>query len=314
VIQSGKGNISADRIDQDARNGSAVPASHCLHKYLLQPSRTVSMLRKLAMASVIFVCCIHGAQTFALGNYGVSAVGSAQYNVPIWTPPGIGQIQPQLALVYDTNSGPGIMGPGWNLAGLSAISRCKLTYAQDGVSAAVTLTAADRFCLDGNRLRLTSSETLSTYGAPSTTYQTEVANFALVTASAGTAGNGPASFIVQGKNGLTYEYGATTDSRVLVSSSNPTPYVWALDKVTDRSGNSMTYAYTQTNGTYQLSSILYGASTASPTPIYQVNFYLWPYDQPDLGALLGRGGNSSDLATYHHQRAVVRFEHQSSGL
>ena len=66
------------------------------------------MLRKLAIASLIYVCSVYGAETLALGSYGVSAVGSAQYNVPIWTPPGIGQIQPNLALIYDSNLGPGM--------------------------------------------------------------------------------------------------------------------------------------------------------------------------------------------------------------
>jgi hypothetical protein len=94
--------------------------------------------------------------------------------------------------------------------------------------------------MDGNRLRLTSSETLSTYGHDSTTYQTEIADFSNVTAH-GTAGNGPSYFTVLGRDGRTYEYGNTTDSRVLANGS--TASAWMLDKVTDRAGNTMTVAY-----------------------------------------------------------------------
>src|SRR2546430_7168384 len=97
------------------------------------------------------------------GDFAVSPSGSTQYSIPIWTPPGIRNVHPNLALVYDSQSPAGIAGPGWTIAGLSAIARCAPTYAQDGAPAAITLTTADRFCLDGNRLRLTTSENLSTY-------------------------------------------------------------------------------------------------------------------------------------------------------
>ncbi len=187
------------------------------------------------------------------------------------TPPGIRSLQPHLALSYDSASPAGIAGPGWNLVGVSTISRCNRTYAQDGAPAPITLTQADAFCLDGNRLRLTSSETLTTYGAANTTYQTEIANFSLITASPTTAGNGPSYFTVQGKDGLTYEYGNTTDSKV-VATSGGTPYVWALDKVTDRFGNYMTYTYAQTNGSFVLASIQYAALSGTTTFPNQIVF------------------------------------------
>jgi hypothetical protein len=191
-----------------------------------------------------------------VGQGTVSPTGSAQYSIPLWTPPGIRSVHPNLALVYDSNSPAGIAGPGWNLAGLSAITRCNATFAQDAAPGAVTLTTSDRFCLDGNRLRLTSSEDLTTYGSVNSTYQTEIANFSLVTASSTTAGNGPSFFTVQGKDGLIYEYGNTTDgfgnatgAQVLAQGAT-TPYTWALDKVSDRSGNYMTFTYTQNGGSY----------------------------------------------------------------
>jgi hypothetical protein len=58
------------------------------------------------------------------GQFAVSQSGSAQYSIPIWTPPGPRGIQPHIALVYDSQSGIGTVGVGWHLAGLGAITRC----------------------------------------------------------------------------------------------------------------------------------------------------------------------------------------------
>jgi RHS repeat-associated protein len=188
------------------------------------------------------------------GNFAVSADGSANYSIPIWTPPGVANLQPSLALNYSSRSGDGLLGIGWQLAGLSAISRCNLTYAQDGIAGSPQLASSDRFCFDGNRLRTTSG---STYGAPGATYQTEIANFSNVTSN-GTAGSGPAWFKVQAKNGLTYEYGNTADSAILATGTSSVR-IWALNAVRDRSGNAMTFTYVNdtTNGSYRPASIQY---------------------------------------------------------
>jgi hypothetical protein len=58
-----------------------------------------------------------------------------------------------LSLTYNSGAGNGLVGVGWNLSGLGIISRCPKTVAQDGVTQGVQLTAADEYCLDGNRLR-----------------------------------------------------------------------------------------------------------------------------------------------------------------
>ena len=224
----------------------------------------------LALATSAVTPNAYAAVGHTPGQFAVSRTGSAQYSIPIWTPPGIRGIQPKLGLTYDSHLSYGIMGPGWTINGLSAISRCNRTFAQDAAPAPIALTMADAFCLDGNRLRLTSSEMLSTYGQPGTTYQTEIANFSNVTAN-GTAGNGPSYFTVQGKDGLTYEYGNTTDSKILPTGST-TPYVWALDKVTDRAGNHMTFTYFQSGGAYVPLSIQYTAPSGSTSFPYQVSF------------------------------------------
>jgi RHS repeat-associated protein len=206
------------------------------------------------------------------GQFAVSPMGAATYQIPIWSPPGARGIEPHLALVYTSGSPDGMMGPGWNLAGLSAIARCNKTYADNnGSPAAVTLTSGatgDDFCIDGNRMRVTSG----TYGAANSVYQTMVANFSRITAY-GTAGNGPSYFYVEGKDGLIYEYGNTADSKAYANAGT-TPYAWMLNKVRDRQGNNLKVVYSTTSGAVQPSSISYTQtpSTNGTTYPYTVNF------------------------------------------
>ncbi|MBS0612114.1 MAG: hypothetical protein JSS24_02955, partial [Proteobacteria bacterium] len=161
------------------------------------------------------------------GQFSVTPTGAASYNIPLWTPPGARDIEPHLALHYTSGGPDGVLGPGWALTGISTITRCNKTWAANGAPAGVNLATSDDLCIDGNRLRLTSG----TQGQAGSTYQTEIADFSQVAAYS-SAGNGPAYFIVQGKDGRYYEYGNSTDSRISGSGAS-TPYLWALSKVRD---------------------------------------------------------------------------------
>lgn len=194
------------------------------------------------------------------GQFSVSAFGGATYQIPLWTPPGARGIDPNLALVYTSGGADGPLGTGWSLAGLSAIARCGKTYASSaGSPAPVALTTSDDICLDGNRLRKTSGTQL----VAGSTYQTEIEIFSRVTAY-GAAGNGPSYFIVEGKDGLTYEYGNTADSKAYALEAS-TPYAWMLNKVRDRQGNNLTVAYSTTNGDIQPTTISYTQTPATST-------------------------------------------------
>ena len=205
------------------------------------------------------------------GQFAVSAMGAATYQIPIWTPPGARGIEPHLALTYASGSPDGMMGPGWNVSGLSSIARCNKTFADNaGAPAAVTLTTSDDFCLDGNRLRVTSG----TYGAAGSVYQTQVSNFSRITAN-GTAGNGPSYFVVEGKDGLIYEYGNTADSKAYASGGS-TPYAWMLNKVRDRQtqADNLVWTYSTVSGAVQPATVQYTQtpSTNGATYPYTVSF------------------------------------------
>ena len=220
------------------------------------------------------------------GTFGVTSSGAATYRIPIWTPPGVGSVELDLALVYNSRGGNGVIGQGWSLSGLSAIARCNRTMAQDGAPAAVANTLADRYCLDGQQLKLVSGA----YGAPDSVYATEIETFSRIVAS-GSAGNGPASFTVTSKNGLVYEYGTSPDSQVFAGTSG-TVRAWALSVVRDRaataSGNSIAITYANdarngayTNGTFRVAEIAYPTTATGQGPFYRLHFGYSPRPATD---------------------------------
>lgn len=56
------------------------------------------------------------------GQFEVSATGGATYSVSIECPIGVGGMQPDIALSYNSQGGYGLAGFGFNISGLSVIS------------------------------------------------------------------------------------------------------------------------------------------------------------------------------------------------
>jgi RHS repeat-associated protein len=189
------------------------------------------------------------------GSFAVSPTGEAQYSIPIFAPPGVNGLTPELALTYGHHHEGTLAGIGWGISGLSTIYRCEKTWAQNnGVAEAPQNETDDRYCLDGNQLRHYSG----TYGAPGSTYRSEIETYARITALGPSAGNGPGGFKVEHKNGLVYEYGITADSQIL-SLNQPEARAWALSRISDRSGNAITVTWhndTQ-NGSFRIDQIDY---------------------------------------------------------
>lgn len=200
------------------------------------------------------------------GQFDVSSGGAATYVIPIQVPPGAAGIEPKLALSYNSQVGNGLLGMGWSLSGLSTITRCPKTLAQDGVRGVVLNdVTTDRYCLDGQRLMAINN---GSYGADKTEYRTERESFNQVKSYTDPANtDGPAYFIVKTKAGLTLEYGRTSDSRIEAQGvfgtlGTTVVRVWALNKVQDIKGNTLTLTYTEdtTNGDYYPQRIDYTAN------------------------------------------------------
>jgi len=185
------------------------------------------------------------------GVFNVNNVGAATYQIPIFTSPGTAGMQPQISIVYNSLSDDGLLGKGWDIAGLSAIRRVPRTFYNDTIRVGVMLESSDRFALDSNRLVLTSG----TYGAENSEYKTELETFVLVTAK-NTAGNGPEWFEVKTKDGRTLEYGNTADSRVEAYGSQ-TVYMWRLNMVKDQNGNYINFQYNKIKGESYIKTIAY---------------------------------------------------------
>ncbi|HTA83623.1 MAG TPA: SpvB/TcaC N-terminal domain-containing protein, partial [Bacteroidia bacterium] len=228
-------------------------------------------------------------------SYGVSPSGGASYSVPIVVPPGTMGMAPKLSITYNSQSNGGSLGYGWSLAGLSCISRSGQTpyhnfgEAYPDQTQGVTLTNADWFTLDGNRLITTSGDN----GISGTTYATESETYDLIT-SYGSRGVGPAWFQVQTKNGLTIEYGNTNDSR-LIPVGKTTTYAWYVDKITDQFGNYITFHYMSNNGEIRVQEIDYtgNSTTGGFAPYNSVLFTYANKSDPNTTYVAGGALNST---------------------
>ncbi|MEM9383896.1 MAG: FG-GAP-like repeat-containing protein [Pseudomonadota bacterium] len=197
------------------------------------------------------------------GEFSVDMFGAANYSIPLVVPPGVAGMAPQLSLSYSNRSGNGLMGIGFSLGGLSAISRCGTLATTEGAGEGegygVTLDATDRYCLDGSRLIATSGQ----YGANGTEYRTEMASFRRVTSYGGNPANGPAYFKVEDKAGLIYYYGsdgAGGDEGYINAGTSALAMTYAVARIEDRFGNFIKVDYTENNtiGEYYPTVISYG--------------------------------------------------------
>ncbi len=230
-----------------------------------------------------------------VGDPNVSDNGEATYTIPITVPNGINGLTPALALFYAHRQGEGLAGVGWGVSGLSEITRCGKSLAQDGVTATVQLSTADRFCIDGNQLRLTSGS----YGVTGSQYRSEVDTIARYKAN-GTAGNGPAWFEVRDKNGLIYEYGNSANSRIesIAAGWTTTAITWALSKIKDRQGNEIVFSYVEDGaplGGYRISTITYRANPGQGVAAgYSIAFVHGTQPAGDVDTQYAAGGKMDD--------------------
>lgn len=178
------------------------------------------------------------------GKLDVDKNGAAIYSIPLWVSPGTAGMQPQLALNYSSQAGPGIAGYGWSLSGVSVITRGPKTRAFDEAIRPVDFGSNDRFYLDGQRLVAVTGID----GADGTEYRTELESFSRIV-SYGSFRNGPAYFKVWTKAGLLIEFGRAAGSRVdgeprhNSGGQSPGALSWAVSKITDTAGNYLSFVY-----------------------------------------------------------------------
>ncbi|MBR7022921.1 MAG: VCBS repeat-containing protein [Bacteroidales bacterium] len=203
------------------------------------------------------------------GTVDVSAIGSATYTVPIQVPEGIGGIQPALSVGYNNVGGNGLLGWCWDMQGISKISRTGKSQACDDAITGVSMTNADRFLLDGQRLMSVNW----LYGDNEAQYRTYYDSQAKIVSYTQQGIEGPAKFKVWLANGNIAYYGYTSDSRIKLQETSKVCY-WLLNRVEDRNGNYMEYHYKPFNGAcHVLDWIKYTANdNAGVSHAYTVHF------------------------------------------
>ncbi|OIQ18101.1 MAG: hypothetical protein BM557_07750 [Flavobacterium sp. MedPE-SWcel] len=207
------------------------------------------------------------------GVLSVSGTGDAVYNVPISTPPGVNGVKVDVSLAYNSSSGDGIAGYGWNISGVSSISRIPSTKFHDDNNDPIDFDDSDRFSLDGQRLILKSG---GTYGADGAIYETEIYSNIKVTSYGSSSYNlnapnglnyGPAYFKVEYPNGSFAIYGNSTTSFSRTQ--------WTISYWQNPQGLQISYGYIKDEATNSLvvSQIVYGRTVDSDEgPNSIVNF------------------------------------------
>lgn len=227
----------------------------------------------------------------SMGQMSVGKGGELTYSFAIPAVPGTAGMQPQFSLGYSSQAGPGIAGLGWSLSGLTNISRGPQTKAVDGVFVGVSLTATDRFYLDGQRLIAINN---GIYGANGTEYRTEMDSFSRIV-SYGASGSGPTYFKVWTKAGLCIEIGTTEDSRVNATGRNEI-LSWSVSRITDTAGNYMEYTYAKDalRGTQLLSRVKYTGNVSQGVDCYASLRFTYA-DRPDISVGYMKGTKLASL-------------------
>ena len=220
------------------------------------------------------------------GNFQVSQSGAANYSIPIMTVPGSGGLAPEVSINYSSEGGIGVMGRGWQIGGLSAITRCGQTIESgDGQSTGVQINEEDRFCLDGQRLILTSV-TEPEYGTPGTQYRLENDQFVRITLMGTDAYD--MWFKVERKDGsiLTYGYDGTPETlsalvNAAAGKAMAPVFAWPVSRMQDSASNYIEFEYFQpdSNGPIEwhpLAIYYTGNFEASQIPFARIEFNYSP--------------------------------------
>jgi RHS repeat-associated protein len=211
------------------------------------------------------------------GKGGVGSMGNSSYNIPINLPPGTNGMEPKLSINYMGGSGNGNLGLGWDLSGVSAITRIPQTYFKNGKNTAVNFSSDDRFALDGQKLVLKENQT-AVYGSVGAEYRTESESFSkIITNQSGNF----LWFEVQTIDGTIMEYGKPADingnqtGANFCPSGSSTTFAWYVNKITDRFGNYMLFHYKNIDNECVIDYIEYtGNQSSNPvlTPYNKVQF------------------------------------------
>lgn len=203
------------------------------------------------------------------GVFSVNNSGAAVYSIDISAPNG-GSLTPSIGVSYNSQSGNGLAGFGFNITGLSCITRgCKDLY-HDRQIAGTSYGIGDALFFNGQRLILKTG----VYGYNGSTYTSEGDPYTIVTLHSN-INTSACWFSVVCADGKTYQLGNTSDSRLsFVNRKSVTCIVaWYINQITDVHSNLVKYHYMTTNYNLRPVSIEYGLNTVKSRGINNlINF------------------------------------------
>lgn len=234
---------------------------------------------------VAFICNVINAQinfTDTKGELTVNGMGAADYKIPMALPPGIKDVAPQIAITYNSSGNNGIAGYGWNIVGVSSISRISTRIDLDGYIDGVDFDSNDQFSLDGQRL--TSDGRTDNTGAY--IYYTEnYSNLKIRSTGSvtypGASGSGPEKFEITFPDGTQAFYGTTSNSRGVSE--------WLINKWIDPQGNTIEYEYLSNNNVTYIKNIKWSKNATIGTNGYEnlMEFHYKTRSRPEKAYLHG---------------------------
>ena len=197
------------------------------------------------------------------GAFSVSPSGGATYTIPIKSADGYSDFSPQISLTYNSQSGNSVMGGGWSLSGLSAISAVGHSLYYDGTTlSGVSATSDDAYSLDGMRLLCINGQNAKK-GTEYTTEEDAWSRIVIDSAFSST----PKSFLVKHPDGTTYRYGSTPLAIQRYPNINSTAAIgWMLDYAEDADSNYIEYSYMLNGRMPIISEIRYGGNKKAGVP------------------------------------------------
>ena len=235
------------------------------------------MKRFSLLLTLLFGCSVFFSQSNSnpfhdtQGNIEVNGSGQLQFSLPIALPPGIKSVAPQINLMYTSGSNNGIAGYGWNLSGITSISRAGKNLDKDGKAEGIQLNYEDIYRFNGQRLILKSGE----YGKDGSEYVTEKYSNVKIKSIGALSGKnwlGPEFWEVTFEDGSQAWYG--------VGASAKTPVEYNITKWKDAQGNYISYEYVQKNHVAMIQRILWGGNEVLNKPHF--NEMVFTYGERDL--------------------------------
>ena len=240
------------------------------------------------------------------GDFYIDVNGNSTYSIPLTIPPAIKGMYPEATIIYKSTIERSSLGTGWLFDAVSMISRTGSSIFYDQELDGITLTAADKFSLDGERLTVISG----VYGQAASEYRTANESFKKISVTEFENGQ-PLSFTVETKDGLKKYYGYDRNSRNELGTGGRI-LNWLLSRVEDNQGNYIRYYYLHNENYSYLERIEYtGNSITGLLPPNKILFKYAKFEDYEFAYIQGNRIQNNllltDIETTHVGEKILNY-------